>query len=696
MRLSIGVLKSLAAKVSKNESTIRWLDLYVAQHICDEELARSGEDCTKEKISALAALGCLVSYMGSQGKTSLNLDGLEKYTQLGIPLDCIKALQDLALLRSCMVIQQEGVASQFDQPLVYEAGTVYLRRHWLLERELNEWMQSRLTSPVHVSKAEIAHLATLVSHIFGSLDESSDDNQEIDWQRMAAAYALLCSFTIVTGGPGTGKTTTAARMLCLLMAQFQLRNKEELEGLPAVPKVRLLAPTGKAALRLSQAISEQFTLLEQQSNLAVSAKQLLIQARQVLPGSGTTIHRFLHEHGALNDARFASTYADSDAILLAHKRQNDTATVDIVLVDESSMIDIELMAALLRVLPDSAHIVFMGDHNQLPPVEPGQVFATWVQRFAELPQSPASTASLSSLCSYSERQIVSQLGASVAPQNVSATKVRHNPLCQLRKTYRFDGELKQLSQLVLSDSYETLHRFLSTREDTVDAVVLAGERNLAKSEARRRNSDRELKDHCVSWFAVDQNTIRRPEIRSCVALGYQAYFEKLTANALLSELLAEFERYQLICSTREGPAGVEVLNRYIEQHFGFHSEIYHGKAVMVSRNHFSLGVFNGDVGFIMEQPEKPGGKTFFEVHFANSEGDVKVIPLYRLSALVPAYATTVHKSQGSEFAKLDIVLADYAPELLSRALLYTAITRAKSSCRLWASSSALEILMTNP
>jgi exodeoxyribonuclease V alpha subunit len=233
-------------------------------------------------------------------------------------------------------------------------------------------------------------------------------------------------------------------------------------------------------------------------------------------------------------------------------------------------------------------------------------------------------------------------------------------LCRLHRSYRFDGALGELAQRVIAGSASEL-----------GAVLASG--RLAPAALRH-----DLPDSAPEYAHWLQR----------LADGYTDYFARVGAGATLPELAQAFDRFRILLSTHEGPFGCTAINRMIEAHFHARALWYEGKAVMVLENQPELGVVNGDIGFVRQSPD--GG---WLVHFPQGPEPALAIPPIRLHSWQAAYALTVHKSQGSEYHTVAIVLADYAPELLRRRLLYTAVTRARESCILYASDSALQRVM---
>lgn len=674
------LLKHLARSVDQGLSGIRWIDLYAAQYVADcqsNTVTERVDNIQTTKQSGqqdVIALALMVSFLSSKGQTFLALNSLPTDVLAGYQFQTCEYNEWLVKLSkspairvvecdclSVSYIEKEQVTEAL-APLVLWQGRLYLARYWRLHQLFEKWLYTQARVGEVLNEAHLAVMSKQLKSVFQLPVQTganlTDQSEPLNWQAISAAHTLVQNFSIITGGPGTGKTTTAASLLYLRMQKQKLAcsdvNKTDISL-----KVRLLAPTGKAAIKLADSIRHHLESIESRF-LGADLKSLRMS--DCLPKTGETIHRFLYEQGALRESLNQHRHFNSEEVLLG-QQESRLANVDIVVIDEASMIDLALMVELIQVIPSTAQVILLGDHFQLPAVEPGQVFAECVERFESLRYSSKLVKSLSLLTGFSAKQLCdeSQLNPK---EKVGPTEAEFHPLCQLRKTYRFDGDLKiAAEQIKLGLSRIFKQQFAAT-------------------EAR-----------LVRW-----HTLAEASTRHAITIGYSEYFESITEKGdvlSLAQIAHAFERFQLLCSTHEGPLGVAQMNELIEHQFVYQHEphkryghgFYHGKAILVTRNHPHLGVFNGDVGFVMASATKTNS---WNVHFPLQNEKALVIAPGRLREWQPAYAMTVHKSQGSEYLNVGIVLADYAKELLSKALLYTALTRSKVSCEIWAGDDSLE------
>ena len=507
------------------------------------------------------------------------------------------------VLRASGLLTTDAMAG----PLVLEAGALYLARLHSYEQALAEALTARAATTL-LPDAALEARASRLARLFPS-------EEDPDWQRVAAATALDRRLAVIAGGPGTGKTTTVARLLVLL-----------LEGAEDGVRIRLAAPTGKAAARLTESLRDARGALE-----AAGVDAAVLDA---LPDGASTLHRLLGYRVRENGFRYGP-----DTPLAA----------DVVVVDEASMVDLRLMAQLVSALPDHARLVLLGDPDQLSSVEAGRVLGdlcAWVGAHGDVDRfTPAGAERLSRLVGSD----LSGFAGAAAPPLADA-------LCVLRRSHRFDagGALGRFARAVNEG-----------QEETALALIAADEPGLGR--------------------IADQAALLDAAVE-----GYVAAVEAAVDGADGATVLAACARFQVLCASRHGPLGVERVNVSIEQRLRARGLVrggeghYAGRPVIVTVNDYGLGLFNGDVGVILR-----GDDGVARACFLAPDRTVRSVRASRLPAHETAFAITVHKSQGSEFDRVLVVLGDEEPRLLTRELLYTAVTRARSGARLFASDDAL-------
>ena len=435
-----------------------------------------------------------------------------------------------------------------------------------------------------------------------------------DWQKLACAIAVRGSVAIITGGPGTGKTYTVARLLALLFAM----GKQQ--------RIALAAPTGKAAARLEQSIKSALTELADKVGDALPLRDLTARM-----GAARTLHSLL---GARPDTR-----------AFAHNKGNPL-DVDVLIVDEASMVHLEMMAALLDALPPGAMLVLLGDKDQLASVEAGAVLG-------DLCQDAQAGGYDDSTLAYA----LAASGESIPPEFIGAAGALAQQTVMLRSSRRFGGPIGQLA-----------------------LAVNAGE--VARAEEVLRGGG-----DAVRWIEHAQ----QQHVLQLALDGYRPYLELVRDGDTPRAVLQSFESFRLLCAVREGEWGVSGLNSAIEQRLESarlirrRGEWYVGRPVMVTRNDYGTGVFNGDIGVTLADPARPDS---LRVYFL--EGDaVRSVLATRLRHVETAFAMTVHKSQGSEFAHTVLVLPKSGGSMLARELVYTGITRASKQFTLVSPASAV-------
>ncbi|OCG61370.1 exodeoxyribonuclease V subunit alpha [Gilliamella sp. Nev3-1] len=489
-------------------------------------------------------------------------------------------------------------------PLILIENKLYFQRMWLDEKNVAQYFNHTILNKESHCDVD---LNTILNQLF------TDNHAEIDWQKVAVAAALTRKVAIISGGPGTGKTTTVAKILAGILL--------------TTPNARIItaAPTGKAASRLTESLSQ---TIEQ-----LAFASLNIKAEAI------TLHRLL---GAKADNRS-----------FKHDK-NNPLHVDVLVIDEASMVDLNMMARVIEALPASARLILLGDKDQLSSVEAGSVFGD--------------------LCTfithgYSESRAkeLSQLTGYVVPA-CEQTATITDSICLLQKSYRFNE----------SSGIGLLANAVKEGRSTVVKKLLTDE-SLSDIQYHALSSQQDYED-------VLHDSINH----------YKHYLNVIKQYGTndIAAVLAKFAEYRLLCAVREGHFGVEGLNKQIELLLAKNKLIrlqnkeawYVGRPIMILRNSTSLGLYNGDIGITL-MAEKNSSK--LRVYFPFADGSIKGFSPFRLPEHETAYAMTIHKSQGSEFDDVNIILPTSYSPLLNRSLLYTAITRARKNVSIYATEPIL-------
>ena len=630
-----------------------------------------------------ALMAALVSYELGKGHVCIQLDQLREQHLFGLSSRLSVALVDglpeltqwaslLAQFDVVANVQSQGLQAS---PLVFDHGRLYLNRYWQFEQTVATRIVEMATNQGQVSddtqwqgqQLSLMHQALndlfqpSYGHLYHALQGVTDsqprqqltcdflnivkplqldwmaidsvlqqaqqitDLQPLDslvpttsclnWQKVAAAMALTRQFAVISGGPGTGKTTTVAKLLAALVMQANGEHK---------PNIMLVAPTGKAAARLTESIGS-----------AIKSLAVPQAIKDLIPTQSSTLHRLL---GSI-----------PNRVEFRHHKDNPLH-LDVLVVDEASMVDLPMMARLLDAMPQGAKLILLGDRDQLASVEAGAV--------------------LGDICSfstqgYSAQQglLLSQLTGFDLHSNNIGLSVVTDCLCMLQKSYRFHAlsGIGQLAKAINQGKPALVNKVWQQGFKDIHHYPLGGETYVAM---------------------INQ-----------VVTFYLDYLDAIKSDKTPAEVLKAFANVRLLCALREGDFGVVGLNQRIEKELTHRGRIspndetwYVGRPIMITRNDHALGLFNGDIGMTMLEPEidPDSGRRRLRVYFEMPDGTIRGILPSRIPEHEVVYAMTIHKSQGSEFDDTLMVLpAEYTP-ILTRELIYTGITRAKSRLYLYA------------
>lgn len=440
------------------------------------------------------------------------------------------------------------------QPLVLDDNRLYLQRYWAYEQRLAGQIQAMTQQSYSVADVDAL------------LDQYFEISTQTNWQREAAKLAVSQRLSIITGGPGTGKTTTVVKILALL---------QELSSQPLL--IALTAPTGKAAMRLQESIGINKALLNCSANL-----------KQLIPHEVSTLHRLL---GALPQSPYFRHHAKNPLVY------------DVIVVDEASMVDLALMAKLVDALKSGARLILLGDKDQLASVESGSVLADLTQSL------PAHT-------------------------------------LELQHAYRFNHIIKEFANSINQQHAEKAWQQLSN--ETQEVISL-----LPKLES-------------ISYIAGQ----------------YSQYLKLIKMGADFQSIYQAFNQFRVLCANRQGKNSVTEINHLVEQALvqkrliQLNSLWYVGRPIIITQNNPALHLYNGDIGLCLLEQDT------LMVYFLTADGSIKRYLPARIPACETVFAMTVHKSQGSEFEHIVLALPESINPVLTKELLYTAITRAKETIKI--------------
>jgi len=563
----------------------------------DLHFARFMERLAGSDAPGLALAAALASHATGQGDICVNLrQWAQRWKAIAgtSPDAALPPTSDwLAAVRASPVVGRPGMR----QPLVLDRrGRLYLYRYWRYEQQLADDLRRRAQASELVDapqlRIDLERLFPRHPQLIGP-----------DWQKIAAATAALKRVCVISGGPGTGKTSTVLKILALLAGQTRNRSL----------RIAMAAPTGKAAARMQESI-----------RAAKPGLNLPPEQAAQIPEEASTLHRLLGGR--------------PDSVYFRHDRDNPLP-LDVLVVDEVSMVGLALLAKTVAALPPAARLILLGDKDQLASVEAGAVLGEvcfGAGRFTpEL------------------RSQLTGLTGETLPPGREAPSPLVDAIILLRHSYRFGS----------ASGIGALARAVNQGQPAMAEALLA---------------DSTHQD--IHWHTLTDPETLPEQLAAPVINGFTAYLKAVRDNEEPPAIFAAFNRFRVLSAVRKGPFGVEALNQLCQNALQDQELIdarqtwYLGRPVMIVRNDYNLRLFNGDIGITLSDLDDTER---VKVFFLGNDGALRSFAPARLPEHETVYAMTVHKSQGSEFDSILVVTPNEPSPVLSRELLYTALTRAK-------------------
>ncbi|QCI22889.1 exodeoxyribonuclease V subunit alpha [Buchnera aphidicola] len=561
---------------------IRPIDFYFSQFVAQEN-------------TIVMLVAACVSYENSKGHIFLPVQYFEKH--------CFFSSFNHKFKKKILTILEKKTNWSFElfkhisvgngsipTPLVLYEEKIYLYKMWKAEKNIfkNFYIKKNKINQKKCSK--------ILNNLF--------PGKSINFQKIAVALTLINHITFIVGGPGTGKTTT---ILKIIIALIKSSNKSI--------KIQLSAPTGKAATRLNTIIKSNIF------DLYFSEKE-----KHSLPSRAKTIHELLGIQKISQNSFF---------------NKNNLLDLDILIIDEISMVDILMMEKILCAVSKNTKLIFIGDYNQLCPIESGSILRE-IYHHANNGYSLKTILDIQKLTQYE------------LPKKINKnTTFISNSICVLKKNYRFDKNsgIDILSNGICNKKIKIIE-------------------NLFKNSIK-------------NVFFYEHNSVQKyKKMIKYITLNYKNFWDKVHKKATIKEIIESFQDYQVLCVLYDGLFGVNFLNKKLEEYmykkniikyfYVNEQEWYVGKPIMISNNNKYLDVFNGDIG-ITNFSENG----ILQVSFLKENKTINNIPVKILSNYKTAWAITVHKSQGSEFINTALILPNVTSHMLNKDILYTGITRSR-------------------
>ena len=564
----------------------------------------------------IALIALLVSRAAGTGSVCIDLRqwaGEEIWLSGGRPsgIRCPDADEWMAKLRASSLVGRSGN----ECPLICDSrGRVYLQRLYRHEQQLAQHLcrKAKIDAPP-LSTSRRQHLRDMLNRSFGP----STPDTAPDWQKIAAVVAFAKRLCIISGAPGTGKTTTVAKIIAVLL---EMQADENL-------RIHLCAPTGKAAARLGVSLANAGRSLDFPETVAAALQTL----------APCTIHRLLKIQPGGRGFVF---------------HENNPLPTDLVVVDEASMVDLVLMSRLVKAMPEDARLIILGDKNQLASVDAGSVFGDLCRDAENQRYSPAMQGLIASLTSSVPKLASAQQDEGIMLQDCTVV---------LQKNFRFDPE----------EGIGGLTRAVNQGNSLQAKRVLSEDRSKT-----------------VPWDQWRTRSEFHKLLAAYALKGYETYL----ASAGPEEALLGFNRFMILSALASGPFGVAQLNLIAAdvlekaRLIGRGRPWYRGRPVLINRNSYRLGLFNGDIGVTW-----PNSEGRLSVWIQGEGNELRSVSPQRLPDHQTVFAMTVHKSQGSEFDRLLMILPDRDSPILSRELIYTGCSRARGQLVMIAREDVIDL-----
>ncbi|WP_343155081.1 exodeoxyribonuclease V subunit alpha [Buchnera aphidicola (Kurisakia onigurumii)] len=476
-------------------------------------------------------------------------------------------------------------------PIIIVDNNIYLKKVW----EQKEYIKKYFLKKKKDFKINLNKTKKILDIMFKT---------KIDkYQKISIVLSLIKKITFIIGGPGTGKTTT---VLKILLAIIRIKNHKNI-------KIKLCAPTGKASFKLIESI-----------NNSIKKTNVSKKEKKILPKSSNTIHSFILKYKK-------------------KKYLNKKIDFDVLIIDESSMIDINIMYELIKLIPINSRIIFLGDYNQLPSVQSGSILKDICKNFDNTYDI------------FTAKKINFLIQEKVCVTQKKYLNIKNN-ICILKKNYRFSRK-------------SNIHNFSTW-------II---EKNMILIKNILKNKMNEI--HYFNFKNIDKYFL----LLRKMSKNFNTYWISVIKNNKIMEIFENFNKFRILCVINEGIFGVKFINEYLDKLMfnKYHKKLFFnknnkkefvGKVIQITKNNKILNIFNGEIGiFLLDKKNK------IKIFFLSQENKFKKINPQIIHDYQSAWCTTVHKSQGSEFDNIFLIFPNKYIHSLNNQLIYTAITRAKKN-----------------
>ncbi|WDI79019.1 exodeoxyribonuclease V subunit alpha [Candidatus Purcelliella pentastirinorum] len=578
----------------KNISNI--IKLFLKNKIITENNLDFAKILLKKKEKLLILIIATLHAEMKQGSSCLPIENILKKIKKQVPKNKKKKITKINILKSLLKFNMVSIYSENNiTPIIIFNNKIYLYKIWKMENKIAKFLNiNKKNNYINYKKLKIN-----INNLFNKIDKNL---------KIAAKLAITKKITFIMGGPGTGKTTLIKKIIILLI--YNAKKKIN---------IKLATPTGKSAAKLTEEI-----------NKKIINKKITIKNKKYIPKQAYTIHTLIGLDYYKNN--------------IYYKKENKL-NIDVLIIDESSMLDMQIISNIISAIPINTQIIFIGDKDQLDPIGIGNI--------------------LSDIYALKKNK---QNKSYINNKKNFKKNYKFNTLCNnihiLKKNYRFkkNSDIAKMAKAINSNNIIKVKNLLNSNTKNIKLINVNKKNN---------------------YLILINKFIKI----------YKKILNMLQNKKPVINIINYLNKYQLLCALKKGNFGTKKINNDIKsiliekKLINYKSKMnkwYIGQPIIITKNNYNLKIYNGNIGIILlDKNKKPN------IFLKKKQKNIKKIPIEFIKHYKSAWSITVHKAQGSEFEKVSLILPNEHIPILNKKLIYTAITRAKKKIIIYTNKKTL-------